>query len=104
MNTFSQLVQTLLGIDLEPKQLTFLQVSIRGVIVFVATIVAVRLGAKRSLAEKTAFDAVLAVILGAAETSALPKRIASAELKKCDNRFLRGINLLRGKRLCLNQT
>jgi len=64
MNTFSQLLQTLLGIGIEPKQLTFVQVSIRGILVFVVTIVIVRLTSKRSLAEKTAFDAVLIVILG----------------------------------------
>lgn len=64
MNSFSQLLQTWLGIGLEPKQLTFLQVSIRGIIVFVVTVVTVRLSTKCSLAEKTAFDAVLVVILG----------------------------------------
>src|SRR5213592_1494793 len=64
MNTFSQLLQTLLGISTEPRELTFLQVAIRGVIVFVATLVMVRLSTKRSLAEKTAFDAVLVVIIG----------------------------------------
>ena len=64
MNTFSQLLHTLLGIGTEPKTLTFLQVSIRGVIVFVATVLMVRLGSKRSLAEKTAFDAVFVVIIG----------------------------------------
>ena len=47
----------------EPKELTFLQISFRGVIVFVATLVMVRLSSKRSLAEKTAFDAVLIVII-----------------------------------------
>src|SRR5215472_6570490 len=64
MNTFSVLLHTLLGIGTEPKALTFLQVSIRGVIVFIAALIMVRLGSKRSLAEKTAFDAVLVVILG----------------------------------------
>jgi len=64
MNTFSQSLQTLLGLGIEPKQLTFLQISIRAVIVFVVTIIMVRLSTKRSLAEKTAFDAVLVVILG----------------------------------------
>jgi uncharacterized membrane protein YcaP (DUF421 family) len=64
MNTFSQLLQTLLGIGIEPKELTFLQVSIRGIIVLVATLIMVRLSSKRSLAEKTAFDAVLVVIVG----------------------------------------
>jgi len=64
INTFSQLVYTLLGIGTEPRELTFLQVSVRGVIVFVATLIMVRLGSKRSLAEKTAFDAVFVVIIG----------------------------------------
>ena len=64
MNTFSQLLQTLLGLGVEPKQLTFLQVLVRGVIVFIAALIMVRLSSKRSLAEKTAFDAVLVVIIG----------------------------------------
>jgi uncharacterized membrane protein YcaP (DUF421 family) len=64
MNTFSQSLHTLLGLGTEPKELTFLQVSTRGIIVFVATLIMVRLSSKRSLAEKTAFDAVLVVILG----------------------------------------
>jgi len=64
MNTFLQLLHTLLGIGTEPKELTFLQVSVRGVIVFIATLIMVRLSSKRSLAEKTAFDAVLVVIIG----------------------------------------
>ena len=64
MNTFSQSLQTLLGLGVEPKQLTFLQVSVRGVIVFIAALIMVRLSSKRSLAEKTAFDAVLVVIIG----------------------------------------
>jgi uncharacterized membrane protein YcaP (DUF421 family) len=64
MNTFSQLLHTLLGIGTEPRDLTFPQVSLRGVIVFIATLIMVRLGSKRSLAEKTAFDAVFIVIIG----------------------------------------
>jgi uncharacterized membrane protein YcaP (DUF421 family) len=64
MDTFSELLHTLLGIGTEPRDLTFLQVSVRGIIVFVATIIMVRLGSKRSLAEKTAFDAVFVVIIG----------------------------------------
>ena len=63
MNTFSQSIDALLGLGVEPKELTFLQISLRGVIVFIATLVTVRLSSKRSLAEKTAFDAVLIVII-----------------------------------------
>jgi uncharacterized membrane protein YcaP (DUF421 family) len=63
MNTFSHFLEALLGLGAEPKELTFLQVSLRGVIVFIATLVMVRLSSKRSLAEKTAFDAALIVII-----------------------------------------
>src|SRR5438309_9820285 len=63
MNTFSQSIGALLGLGVEPKELTFLQVSLRGVIVFIVTLVMVRLSSKRSLAEKTAFDAALIVII-----------------------------------------
>ena len=63
MNTISQLLNELLGLGIEPKELTFLQISLRGIIVFVATLVMVRVSSKRSLAEKTAFDATLLVVI-----------------------------------------
>jgi uncharacterized membrane protein YcaP (DUF421 family) len=63
MNTLSQFLEALLGLGIEPKELTFLQISLRGVIIFIATLVMVRLSSKRSLSEKTAFDAVLIVII-----------------------------------------
>ncbi|PYI80393.1 MAG: DUF421 domain-containing protein, partial [Verrucomicrobia bacterium] len=53
MNAFSEFVQALLGLGVDAKELTSLQVSMRGIIVFVATLVMVRIGSKRSLAEKT---------------------------------------------------
>ena len=64
MNTSAQLLEMLLGIGVEPKQLTFLLVSVRGIIVCIAALIMVRPSSKRSLAEKTAFDAVLVVIIG----------------------------------------
>src|SRR5262245_63520829 len=64
INTVSQLLHASLGLGIEPRDLTFLQVSVRGVTVFIATLIMVRLGSKRSLAEKTAFDAVFIVIIG----------------------------------------
>jgi len=63
MNAFWNSFGELLGLGVESKELTFLQVSLRGVIVFAATLVMMRLSSKRSLAEKTAFDAVLIVII-----------------------------------------
>jgi uncharacterized membrane protein YcaP (DUF421 family) len=63
MNAFYNFVAPTLGLGLEPKELTFLQISLRGIIVFLATLIMIRLGHKRSLARKTPFDAVLIVIV-----------------------------------------
>src|SRR4029077_12880482 len=63
MNAFWNSFGSLLGLNVEPRDLSFLQISLRGIIVFFATLVVMRLGHKRSLARKTPFDAVLLVIL-----------------------------------------
>jgi uncharacterized membrane protein YcaP (DUF421 family) len=52
-----------LGLGREATALTFLQISLRGVIVFFASLVIVRCGDRRFLSQKTAFDAVLGFIL-----------------------------------------
>jgi hypothetical protein len=52
MNTFWSYLELFLGLRVEPKDLTFLQMSLRGVIIFAATLVMIRLSSKRSLAEK----------------------------------------------------
>ena len=71
MDTFYNFVGPLLGLGVEPKELTFVQISIRGIIVFVATLLMIRLGHKRSLARKTPFDAVLIVILASVLSRAI---------------------------------
>jgi uncharacterized membrane protein YcaP (DUF421 family) len=63
MNAFSSFLGPLLGLGYDAKDLTFVQISLRAVIIFLATLVMVRLGHKRSLSRKSAFDAVLIVIL-----------------------------------------
>lgn len=52
-----------LGIGLEPKELEFSHVALRGIVVFVIAILMVRLGDKRFLSKKTAFDAILGFVL-----------------------------------------
>lgn len=71
MNVFYNFVGPLLGLGVEPKNLTFVQISLRGIVVFLATLIMVRLGHKRSLARKTAFDAVLIVILASVLSRAI---------------------------------
>ena len=64
MNAAHDLFLTLFGPDGEPNRLTFLQISLRGLLIFFAGLAMVRVGDRRSLAEKTAFDAIFIVLLG----------------------------------------
>jgi uncharacterized membrane protein YcaP (DUF421 family) len=66
MNSWQQFwtpVRVFLGLGAEPQTLTFLQISLRGIIVFIFTLVMVRISARRSLARRTVFDSVFLVIL-----------------------------------------
>ena len=74
MNLFYEQFASLLGLGLEPKNLTFLHVSLRGLVVFIITLAIVRVGHKRSLARKTAFDAILLVILASVLSRAIAPR------------------------------
>src|SRR5215471_649743 len=65
MNALWNCFETFLGLGVEPKDLTFVQISLRAIIVFLVTLITMRLGHKRSLSRKTPFDAVLLVILAA---------------------------------------
>jgi uncharacterized membrane protein YcaP (DUF421 family) len=56
-------ISAVLGLGRDAAALTFTQISLRGVIVFVAALVIVRCGDRRFLSQKTAFDAVLGFIL-----------------------------------------
>jgi hypothetical protein len=71
MNAFYDFLALHLGLNAEPKDLTFSQISLRGIIIFVITLIMVRLSSKRSLAEKTAFDAILLVILASVLSRAI---------------------------------
>lgn len=54
----------LLGPDGKATELTLLQISLRGLLMFIAGLAMVRIGDRRSLSEKTAFDAIFIVLLG----------------------------------------
>ncbi len=56
-------MKELLGLDLEPRHLTVLQVCLRGGIVFFVTLVLVRLAHKRFMSRMSAFDVVLGLIM-----------------------------------------
>lgn len=59
----SSFLQSALGLGIEPKSLTFLQISLRGVIIFAAALVMVRFSDRRSLTKRSPFDILLVVIL-----------------------------------------
>src|SRR3954452_17025268 len=71
MNALLDYLGPLLGLGTKPEDLTFVQISLRGAIVFIATLMMVRVGHKRSLSRKTAFDAVLLVILASVLSRAI---------------------------------
>ena len=54
----------LVGHGVEPKDLSALQLSARGVIILLTALILMRLGAKRALARKTPLDMVMIVIVG----------------------------------------
>ena len=64
MNMLQNFFLTLLGPDGKATELTTLQVSLRGFVIFVVGLAIVRIGDRRSLAEKTAFDAIFIVLVG----------------------------------------
>ena len=67
MNSWQQFwtpVRIFLGLGAEPKTLTFMQISLRGIIVFIFTLVMVRIGARRSLARAINGSAELLPTIG----------------------------------------
>ena len=56
-------ISTVLGLGRDATALTFTQISLRGIIVFLAALLIIRCGDRRFLSQKTAFDAVLGFIL-----------------------------------------
>ena len=64
MNALQSFFFTLLGPDGKATELTMLHISIRALLIFVVGLALVRIGDRRSLSEKTAFDAIFIVLIG----------------------------------------
>jgi uncharacterized membrane protein YcaP (DUF421 family) len=64
MNALQNFFLVLLGPDGKATELTVLNISLRGFFIFIVGLALVRIGDRRSLAEKTAFDAIFIVLLG----------------------------------------
>src|SRR6266516_2026188 len=65
------IVKNLLGLGIEANHLTIFQVSLRGIIVFTAAIVMVRLADKRFLSRMSALDVILGLILASSLSRAI---------------------------------
>lgn len=63
MQQFSSWLSSLLGLGAKPEDFSALQVSLRGLIVFVVALVLVRLSDRRSLTKKSPFAVVLLVVI-----------------------------------------
>jgi uncharacterized membrane protein YcaP (DUF421 family) len=62
MQAYDQL-RHILGLGIEPKDLSFIQIALRGIIVFVVALLIVRVSNRRFLSKMSAFDAILGFIL-----------------------------------------
>jgi uncharacterized membrane protein YcaP (DUF421 family) len=71
MNEVLESLQHLIGPGLDSQELNTLQVTARSLIVFVAALIIIRCSARRFLARKTAFDMILAFILGSTLSRAI---------------------------------
>ncbi len=60
------MLRSAIGDGIEPKDLGILQVSLRGVIVFLVALTMVRVGHKRFMSKMTPFDTVLGFVLASA--------------------------------------
>jgi len=64
MNALQNFFLTLLGPDGKANELTLLHISLRSLFIFAIGLALVRIGDRRSLSEKTAFDAIFIVLIG----------------------------------------
>ena len=71
MNEIGNWIKVALGIGLESQQLEFWQMALRAVIVYVVTLIMVRLGKKRFMGKATAFDMILGIMLGSIVSRAI---------------------------------
>jgi uncharacterized membrane protein YcaP (DUF421 family) len=65
------LLRLALGLGAESKEIGAAQMALRAVIVYVVTVVVVRLGKKRFMGQGTAFDVILGIMLGSIVSRAI---------------------------------
>src|ERR1044072_8941805 len=65
MNAFTSFLQSMIGPDGQPKDLTMMQLCLRAFVIFILGLAMVRIGDRRSLSENTGFDTLFLVLIGA---------------------------------------
>jgi uncharacterized membrane protein YcaP (DUF421 family) len=64
-------LNSLLGLELESKDINFWQMSLRAVIVFILAIMMLRIGHKRFMGRNTALDVMLGIVFGSLVSRAI---------------------------------
>lgn len=64
-------IQALLGLGLDVSDVNAFQMTLRTIIIYAFTLALVRLGSKRFLAEATAFDVIVGIMLGSVMSRAI---------------------------------
>src|SRR5215212_8050371 len=87
MDEIEGLLRLLLGLGLESKDINPLQMGLRAIVVYVVTVLMVRLAKKRFMGRASAFDVILGIMLGSIVSRAvtgnapfLPALVAAAVL------------------------
>lgn len=64
MDQLKEVVREALGLELESSDITVLQMGLRAAVVYVVTVLMVRLAKKRFMGRATAFDVILGIMIG----------------------------------------
>jgi uncharacterized membrane protein YcaP (DUF421 family) len=64
MEQIEDVLRTILGIGLESRDINVTQMALRAAIIYLVTVLMVRLGKKRFMGRATAFDVILGIMLG----------------------------------------
>lgn len=65
------MLEDLLGLGIDVQDVNAIQMALRTVLIYAATLAIVRVGSKRFLSQATAFDAIVAIMLGSIMSRAI---------------------------------
>ncbi len=71
LDDISEILNWLIGLNLDNKELSVMHMSVRAVIVFIAAIIMIRIGDKRFMGRNTALDVMLGIVFGSVVSRAI---------------------------------